>query len=146
MSAHDPTAVTVEGLAAPRGRFPHVRLTRNQAFVSGTSSRRADNTFSGVTVDDDGTVHRDMAEQTRAVLENMRSVLESVGLGLEDLVQVTTFLADMSAFSEYNQAYGEFFTSEGPARTTVAVAALPHPDIVIEMQGIAERSSFEKGQ
>lgn len=139
MNANDVQAVTVDGLATPRGRFPHVRLTRDLAFLSGMSSRRSDDTFAGVTIADDGTVHRSMAEQTRAVIENMRFVLESVGLGLEDLVQVTAFLADMSQFYEYNKVYGEYFTSQGPARTTVAVAALPHPDILIEMQAVAAR-------
>ena len=68
----------------------------------------------------------------------MRSVLQAAGLELKDLVDVTTFLMDMADFPGYNEVYNRYFEkSSGPARTTVAVAALPHPNLLIEMKGIA---------
>ncbi|TCC39511.1 RidA family protein [Kribbella sindirgiensis] len=127
----------VPGKATPRGRFPHVRVAGGFAFVSGTSSRRPDNTIAGASVDELGTVALDIREQTRAVLENIRDILGAVGAGLEDLVSVTTYLVSMNDFGGYNEIYGEFFDESGPARTTVAVHQLPHPQLLIEIQAVA---------
>jgi 2-aminomuconate deaminase len=131
------TARTVPGKATPRGKFPHVKVAGGLAFVSGTSSRRPDNTIAGASVDDLGTHDLDIAVQTRTVIANIRDILADVGAGLEDLVQVTTFLVNMNDFGGYNAAYAEFFDESGPARTTVAVHQLPHPHLLIEIQAIA---------
>src|SRR5688572_1422536 len=76
----------VDGKAAPRGRFPHVKVAGGFVFVSGMSSRRPDNTIAGASVDAMGTASLDIRAQTRAVIENLRDVLASVGSTLEDLV------------------------------------------------------------
>ncbi|MEV6893449.1 RidA family protein [Kribbella sp. NPDC051137] len=127
----------VPGKATPRGRFPHVRVSGGFAFVSGTSSRRPDNSIAGASVDSLGTVSLDIRVQTRAVLDNIRDILGAVGAGLEDLVSVTTYLVSMNDFGGYNEVYGEFFDESGPARTTVAVHQLPHPQLLIEIQAVA---------
>jgi 2-aminomuconate deaminase len=127
----------VSGKAAPRGRFPHVRVANGFAFVSGTSSRRPDDTFAGAEVGDDGSVTLDVRVQARAVIENIRDVLAAVGATLGDIVTVTTFLVDMADFAVYNEVWAEFFDESGPARTTVAVRELPHPHLLIEMQATA---------
>ncbi|WP_405061345.1 RidA family protein [Kribbella sp. NBC_01505] len=127
----------VPGKAVPRGRFPHVKVAGGFAFVSGTSSRRPDNTIAGAAVDELGTTTLDIREQTRAVLENIRDILTAVGAGLEDLVGVTTYLVSMNDFGGYNEVYGEYFDENGPARTTVAVHQLPHPQLLIEIQAVA---------
>ncbi|TCO45386.1 2-aminomuconate deaminase [Kribbella antiqua] len=127
----------VPGKAVPRGRFPHVKVAGGFAFVSGTSSRRVDNSIAGASVDSLGTVSLDIREQTRAVLENIRDILGAVGAGLEDLVSVTTYLVSMNDFGGYNEVYAEFFDESGPARTTVAVHQLPHPQLLIEIQAVA---------
>jgi 2-aminomuconate deaminase len=127
----------VPGKAVPRGRFPHVKVSGGFAFVSGTSSRRVDNSIAGASVDSMGTVELDIRVQTRAVLENIRDVLSAVGAGLEDLVSVTTYLVSMNDFKGYNEVYAEFFDESGPARTTVAVHQLPHPQLLIEIQAVA---------
>ena len=127
----------VPGKAKPRGRFPHVRRAGDFLFVSGTSSRKPDNTFAGASADEMGTTKLDIAEQTRAVIENIRDILASEGAQLSDLVDVTSFLVNMNDFGDYNRVYGEFFDYTGPARTTVAVHQLPHPHILIEMKGTA---------
>jgi 2-aminomuconate deaminase len=126
----------VTGKATPRGRFPHAKRAGNFVFVSGTSSRRPDDTFAGVDVVDGVTV-RDITAQTRAVIENIRDILDAAGAGLEDLVQVTSYLVDMADFDAYNAVYAEYFTEAGPTRTTVAVRELPHPDLLIEIQAVA---------
>ncbi len=127
----------VEGKATPRGRYPHVKVAGGFAFVSGTSSRRSDNTIAGAEVDELGTTHLDIAGQTRAVLDNISDILASVGAGLTDVVQVTTYLVNMNDFGGYNAVYGEYFDETGPSRTTVAVHQLPHPHLLIEIQAIA---------
>lgn len=126
----------VAGKATPRGRFPHAKRAGDFIFVSGTSSRRPDDTFVGVDVVDGVTV-LDITAQTRAVIENIRDILAAAGAGLDDLVQVTSYLVDMADFAAYNAVYAEYFTESGPTRTTVAVHQLPHPDLLIEIQAVA---------
>lgn len=129
----------VEGKATPRGRFPHVKVVGDWVFVSGTSSRRPDNSFVGVEVDELGTTNLDIRAQTAAVIENIRDILESVGCGLADLTQVTSYLVSMNDFGGYNETYAQYFDESGPTRTTVAVHQLPHPHLLIEISGIAHR-------
>ena len=126
----------VAGKAKPRGRFPHAKRAGDFIYVSGTSSRRPDDTFVGVDVVD-GQKVLDIRLQTRAVIENIRDILQAAGSDLGDLVQVTSYLVDMADFAAYNEVYAEFFTEEGPTRTTVAVRELPHPDLLIEIQAVA---------
>jgi len=129
----------VDGRAKPRGRFPHIKRAGDFLFISGTSARRADNTIAGAEVDEFGTTHLDIREQTKAVIENVRDILKSVSAQLEDVVEVTTYLVNMNDFAGYNDVYGEFFGHEGPARTTVAVHQLPHPHLLIEIRAMAYR-------
>ena len=129
----------VAGKATPRGKYPHVKRAGDFLFVSGTSSRRADNTIAGAGADALGTTVLDIRAQTRAVIENIRDILASVGAGLSDVVEMQTFLVDMNDFGGYNAVYGEFFDASGPARTTVAVHQLPHPHLRIEIRAVAWR-------
>jgi 2-aminomuconate deaminase len=125
------------GQATPRGRYPHLKRAGDFVYVSGTSARRQDNTIAGAAVDAMGTTALDIRVQTRAVIETIREMLAAVGAQLSDLVQVTAYLVNMNDFGGYNEVYGEFFDSSGPARTTVAVHQLPHPHILIEIQAVA---------
>jgi 2-aminomuconate deaminase len=127
----------VEGKAAPRGKYSHVRRAGDFLFVSGTSSRRADNTIAGAETDALGNTRLDIREQTRAVLENIQDILASVDASMSDVVEVSTFLVKMDDFNGYNEVYAGFFTEDPPARTTVAVHQLPHPDLLIEIKAVA---------
>jgi 2-aminomuconate deaminase len=142
-----PTSATegsiVAGKATPRGKFPHLKRAGDFLFVSGTSSRRPDNTIAGAEADAMGTTRLDVTVQTRAVIENIRDILQSAGAGLQDVVEVQTFLVDMNDFGAYNAVYGEFFDASGPARTTVAVHQLPHPHLRIEIRAIAYKPVHE---
>ena len=133
----DVKATVVAGKATPRGRFPHIKRAGDFLFVSGTSSRRPDNSFVGVDVDAMGTTRLDIRAQTRAVIENMRDILASAGASLSDVVEISSFLVDMNDFGGYNEVYAEFFDESGPTRTTVAVHQLPHPHLRIEIKAIA---------
>lgn len=65
-------------------------------------------------------------EQARQVMANLGAVLTAAGLGFADVVKTTVFLTDMNDFAVVNAAYGESFDAASkPARSTVAVAALP---------------------
>lgn len=136
-------ARVVEGKATPRGRFPHVKVVGDLVFVSGTSSRRPDNTFEGVSVDAMGVTDLDIRAQTRAVIANIADILDAVGASLADLVQVTTYLVSMNDFGGYNEVWGEHFDEDGPTRTTVAVHQLPHPHLLIEIQAVARLQQKE---
>lgn len=128
----------VKDKATPRGKYPHVKRVGDFIFVSGTSSRKADNTFAGVEqVDEMGSMKLDIEAQTRAVIENIRDFLAEENAGLEDIVDVTTFLVNMNDFAGYNKAYGEYFNYDGPTRTTVAVHQLPHPHLLVEIKVVA---------
>ncbi len=123
--------------AKPRGKYPHVKRVGDFIFVSGTSSRRKDNSIAGAEVDEMGTTTLDIKEQTKAVLENIDRILKSVGSDLTEVVDVSSFLVNMNDFGGYNETYGQFFGSDGPTRTTVAVHQLPHPHLLIEIKVIA---------
>lgn len=127
----------IKDKATPRGKYPHYKKVGNFVFVSGTSSRRKDNTFEGVEVDELGTTNLDIRKQTRAVLKNIDEILNELGMGLKDVVDITTFLVNMNDFGGYNEVYGEFFDYNGPTRTTVAVHQLPHPHLLIEIKAVA---------
>ncbi|HMN22035.1 MAG TPA: RidA family protein [Ottowia sp.] len=127
----------VAGKATPRGRFPHIKRAGDFLFVSGTSSRRPDNTFVGVEVDALGVTQLDIRAQTRAVIENIRDILKSEGADLSDLVETQVFLVNMNDFGGYNEIWAEYFDYDGPSRTTVAVHQLPHPHLLIEIKATA---------
>lgn len=78
-------------------------------------------------------------EETRRVLDNLRAVLDAAGSSLDRIVKTTIFLADMNDFAAVNAIYGEYFTAEPPARSTVQVARLPR-DVRVEIEAIALRN------
>ena len=77
-----------------------------------------------------------IVEQAKKSLENLKEVLESYSIGLENVLKTTIFLKDMNNFSLVNKAYGEYFTTQFPARSCVEVARLPK-DADIEIEVIA---------
>ena len=127
----------VEGKATPRGKFPHVKRVGDFIFLSGTSSRRPDNTFEGVEVDEFGTTNLDIRVQTKAVIENIADLLKEMGAGLNDIVDISSFLVNMNDVGGYNEVYAQYFGFDGPTRTTVAVHQLPHPHLLIEIKAVA---------
>lgn len=128
----------VEDKAKPLGGYPHLKRVGDFIFVSGTSSRKKDDSHAGATLDSEGNWQLDIKEQTRAVIENIREILQSAGADLSHVIDMTSFLVDMKDFEGYNEVYGSFFNGEtGPTRTTVGAHQLPHPHLLIEMKAIA---------
>ena len=123
--------------AQPLGHYPHVKRVGDFIYVSGTSSRRPDNTHIGAVQNEDGTWTLDITLQTEAVIKNIESLLSSMDADLTHVIDITTFLVDMKDFRGYNKVYGQFFDHTGPTRTTVAVHQLPHPNLLIEIKAVA---------
>lgn len=127
----------IDGKAKPLGNYPHVKRVGDFIYISGTSSRRHDNTHAGAVVGADGEIELSIKAQTKAVIENIINLLAEAGGKKEHLIDMTTFLVDMDDFPGYNEVYGQFFDHTGPTRTTVAVYQLPHPNLLIEIKAIA---------
>lgn len=77
-------------------------------------------------------------EQAKQVMENIRAVLDKAGLGFKDVVKTTIYLTNMADFTTVNEVYGKYFTAEPPARSTIAVAALPK-GVQVEIEVLAKR-------
>ena len=76
--------------------------------------------------------------QARQSLENIKHILEAAGLTMSDIVKTTVFLQDMSLFAGLNEVYATYFEGAFPARSAVAVKALPK-DALVEIECIAAR-------
>lgn len=112
---------------APIGPYSQAVKTGNLLFLSGqipidpaTGNLRMGN----------------IEEETLQVMKNLKVVLKEAGAGFENVVKTTIFLSDMSLFSQVNEVYGKFFTSNFPARETVAVKSLPK-NVNVEISMIA---------
>ncbi|MCH5168217.1 MAG: RidA family protein [Prevotellaceae bacterium] len=77
-----------------------------------------------------GEMAEGIKEQTRQSLLNVQAILKEAGTGLDNVVKTTVFLADMNDFTDMNDVYSEFFAEPYPARSAVAVKALPKGALV----------------
>lgn len=77
-------------------------------------------------------------EQTRQALTNASKIMEAAGLSLANVVKTTVFMADMADFAAMNEVYATFFSEPYPARSAVAVKALPK-GVLVEVECIAAR-------
>ena len=99
----------VEGAAKPAGQYSHAITANGFAYVSGQ----------GPADPKTGVMPDNFAEQVRQTLRNVETILKGVGAGLEDVVKINAYLADLTRFKEYNEIYTEFFKTAPPARTTI---------------------------
>lgn len=79
-----------------------------------------------------------MKEQTRQSILNVKAILEEAGLALSNVVKTTVYLADMGDFAAMNEVYSQFFAKPFPARSAIAVKALPKGALV-EVEVVAAR-------
>lgn len=79
-----------------------------------------------------------ITEQTTQVFENIKNVLAEAGLTTANIVKTTVFMADMAMFAEMNTVYAKYFDGAFPARSAVAVRALPK-NVLVEVESIAVR-------
>jgi 2-iminobutanoate/2-iminopropanoate deaminase len=106
------------------GAYSPALRVGNLVFVSGQGPFDAAGEVVGESVE----------EQTAQCLENVRTVLAAAGLGLDDVVKVTTYLCDFAYFDRYNAVYAERFSEPRPTRTTVAAGL---GGILVEIDAIA---------
>ncbi len=99
----------------------------NLVFVSGQTGRHP------VT----GEVGRDIREQTRNTLERIKRVLEAAGSSLDNVLSALTHLTRREDLAAYNEEYAKYFPTDKPSRTTVTVASLNSPDLVVEITVVA---------
>ena len=95
----------------------------NLVFVSGQTGRHP------VT----GELGKDVREQTRNVLERIKLILTAAGTSLDNVLTATTYLTRVQDVAAYNEEYAKYFPANKPARTTVTVAALNSPDLLVEI-------------
>ena len=114
---------------APKAIGPYSQAIRTESMVF-TAGQVGINPDTGELVDGG------IEAQTRQVLNNLKHVLEASDSGLNYVVKTTVFLKDMNDFAKMNSIYGEFFSQNPPARSTVAIAALPKSALV-EIEAVA---------
>jgi 2-iminobutanoate/2-iminopropanoate deaminase len=120
-------AIQPPDVAKPNAPYSPVVISEGHVFTAGQ-----------VAFDETGAVvGSDAATQVRRALENVGSCLVAGGCGLEDVVKVNAYLADLGDFDAYNEVYREFFSEPYPARTTVQ-AGLP-PGLLVEIEAVARR-------
>ncbi len=81
-------------------------------------------------------VNATLNEEATQVMNNLKAVLAEAGLDFSNVVKTTIFLSDMQLFAEVNEIYGKYFSSDFPARETVAVKGLPK-NVNVEISMIA---------
>ena len=99
----------------------------NLVFVAGQTGRHP------VT----GELGRDIREQTRNVLERIRVILAAAGTSLDNVLSAMTHLTRVENLTAYNEEYAKYLLTDKPARTTVTIAALNQPELLVEITVIA---------
>ncbi|MBW3469358.1 RidA family protein [Arthrospiribacter ruber] len=112
---------------APIGPYSQAVKAGNTLFVSGQIPLDAET---------GELINENITEETHAVMKNLEAVLRAAGYGFEDVVKCSIFIKDMGQFATINEAYGQYFKSNPPARETVEVARLPK-DVNVEISCIA---------
>jgi 2-iminobutanoate/2-iminopropanoate deaminase len=115
--------------AAPVGPYSQATLAGGFLFCSGQ-----------IAIDprDNSVLKGSVEEQAELVMKNIQAVLQAGGLDFSHIVKTTIYLTDMNDFAKVNEVYGRYFVSEPPARSTVAVSALPK-GVNVEVEVLAYR-------
>ena len=120
--------VQAEGLPKPVGPYSPAVGFERLVFVSGQGAiDPATGQLAGL----------DVASQTDQVFRNLEAILKAAGTDLSHVLRCGVFLIDMRDFAPMNEVYARVFGSHRPARTTVAVSALPHAGLRVEIDAVA---------
>jgi 2-iminobutanoate/2-iminopropanoate deaminase len=114
--------VTIDS-AAPNSNLSPATTFGNLVFVAGQTGRHPTT----------GELGKDVREQTRNTLERIKVILHAAGTSLDNVLTATTYLTNRGDLNAYNEEYAKFFPTNKPARTTVTVASLNAPELVIEI-------------
>ena len=112
---------------APIGPYNQAVLAGNWLFVSGQVA---------IVPATGELITTGIKDETAQVMKNLQAILTEANISFDNIVKTTIFLSDMSLFAEVNEVYGSYFTTDYPARETVAVKGLPR-NVNVEISMIA---------
>ena len=115
------------GVERPNPNLSPATKFGNLVFVSGQTGRHPTT----------GEVGKDIREQTRNTLERIKVILAAAGTSLDNVLSAMTHLTRVQDLAAYNEEYAKYFPTDKPARTTVTVATLNSPELLIEITVIA---------
>ena len=115
------------GVERPNPNLSPATKFGNLVFVSGQTGRHPTT----------GEVGKDIREQTRNTLERIKVILVAAGTSLDNVLSAMTHLTRVQDLAAYNEEYAKYFPTDKPARTTVTVATLNSPELLIEITVIA---------
>ena len=118
--------ITAVNAPAAVGPYCHAKLAGNTLYTSGQRGL----------IPATGELPQGVEAQAAPALDNLKAVLSAAGMGLEDVVKTTVFLADIRDFAAINTIYANYFTGEAPARSCVQAAALPK-GALFEIEAVA---------
>jgi 2-iminobutanoate/2-iminopropanoate deaminase len=105
-----------DGAPKAAGPYSHAVKSNGLIFLSGQTP---------IDPNTGSLVEGSIGDQTRRCLDNLAVVAAAAGASLDDAVRMGIYVTDISTFKEVNEAYGSYFASDPPARSTIGVAALP---------------------
>ena len=111
------------GVERPNPNLSLATKFGNLVFVSGQTGRHPAS----------GEVGKDIREQTRNILERIKQILASAGTSMDNVLSALTHLTRREDLAAYNEEYAKYFPTNKPARTTVTVASLNAPELLIEI-------------
>lgn len=114
---------------APIGPYNQAVMTGDMLFISGQVA---------LVPGTGDLANADLTQETQQVMKNLQAILTEAGMDFSHVVKTTIFLSDMSLFAAVNEIYGSYFTTDYPARETVAVKGLPK-NVNVEISMIASR-------
>ena len=115
------------GVERPNPNLSLATRFGNLVFVAGQTGRHPAT----------GEVGKDVREQTRNTLERIKVILAAAGTSLDNVLSAMTHLTRVQDLAAYNEEYAKYFPTDKPARTTVTVASLNSPELLIEITVIA---------
>jgi 2-iminobutanoate/2-iminopropanoate deaminase len=115
---------------SPIGPYSQAVLAGNTLYVSGQIA---------LDPDTGELINENITEETHAVMKNLEAILRTSGFAFSDVVKCTIFIRDMGQFGTINEAYGQYFKTNPPARETVEVSKLPK-NVNVEISCIAVKS------
>ncbi|HKB63238.1 MAG TPA: RidA family protein [Burkholderiales bacterium] len=128
LKVHNPKSV-----AAPIGTYSH--------GIEAPPNARWLHVAGQIGVRPDGSVPATIEEQTEVVWQNILSVLADAGMGIGDVVKITSFLTRFENFPKFAQVRAQYLGSHRPASTLLVISSLARPEFLVEVEAIAAKAS-----
>lgn len=119
--------INTSNAPAPIGPYNQAVMTGDMLFISGQVA---------LIPGTGDLANADITAETNQVMNNLKAILTEAGMDFSNVVKTTIFLSDMNLFTAVNEIYGSYFTTDYPARETVAVKGLPK-NVNVEISMIA---------